>query len=221
MFSRAAWARILPFFTYLFFIFLADMLERAGLPAQQLRWLYPVKIAAVVAVLVVFRGQYRELASGVRLSAVQCGVALAAGLLVWWLWITLDAPWMVLGHAAGYDPRDGGQLQWPLVLVRLAGAALVVPVMEELFWRSFLMRWIVAPEFEEVRPAAVKFKSFIVTVILFGFEHNLWLAGMVAGAVYSLLYMRTGNLWSAIVAHGVTNGVLGLWIIYTANWAYW
>jgi CAAX prenyl protease-like protein len=60
-----------------------------------------------------------------------------------------------------------------------------------------------------------------VTVILFGVEHNLWLAGMVAGVVYGLLYMRSNTLWSPILAHSVTNGLLGGWIIYTGNWGYW
>jgi CAAX prenyl protease-like protein len=221
MFSRAAWARVLPFAIYLSFIFVSDMLGRAGVGADWLRWLYPVKIAAVALALVVFWGQYRELAAPRLGGAGAALLALAAGLLVLVLWVNLDAPWMVIGQSAGYDPRVDGKLLWPLVLIRIAGAALVVPIMEELFWRSFLMRWIVAPGFEAVRPADINIKSFIVTVILFGVEHNLWLAGMVAGAIYSLLYLRTGKLWVAILAHGVTNGALGIWIITTANWTYW
>ena len=51
------------------------------------------------------------------------------------LWINLDEPWMRLGGAtAGFRPVDAqGQLIWPLVALRWAGAALVVPVMEEIF----------------------------------------------------------------------------------------
>jgi CAAX prenyl protease-like protein len=93
--------------------------------------------------------------------------------------------------------------------------------MEELFWRSFLMRWIDAPDFESVAPSQLSLKSFIITVLLFGFEHNLWLAGIVAGAAYSLLYMRHRSLWSPILAHAVTNGLLGIWVVRTGNWSYW
>ncbi|MFP5392631.1 MAG: CAAX prenyl protease-related protein, partial [Gammaproteobacteria bacterium] len=102
-----------------------------------------------------------------------------------------------------------------------AGAALVVPVMEELFWRSFLMRWIDDVNFATVDPRAVKPLSVLITVVLFAFEHNQWLAGIVAGVAYSLLYMKTRSLWPAILAHAVTNGVLGVWIVRSGIWTYW
>lgn len=220
MFSRAAMMRIAPFLAYMGFIFVADILERAGIGVAALRWLYPVKIAVVAGLLLLFWRKYDELRA-VRISLGVVATSVLAGILVLVLWINLNANWMVVGQSVGFDPRDDGQIVWSLVFVRIAGAALVVPVMEELFWRSFLMRWIVAEDFEKVVPRQVKLKSFVATVILFGVEHNLWFAGVVAGSVYSLLYMRTNSLWSAILAHGVTNGLLGLWIISTANWAYW
>ncbi|HEU4775606.1 MAG TPA: CAAX prenyl protease-related protein, partial [Telluria sp.] len=145
----------------------------------------------------------------------------AAGVTVLLLWINLNAGWMTLGQSAGFDPVTDGRIDWLLVAARIAGAALVVPVMEELFWRSYLMRWIASARFLQVRPAQLGLRSFVVTVVLFGFEHNLWLAGIVAGAVYSVLYMRSGTLWSPILAHGVTNGLLGAWIISTGHWTYW
>jgi CAAX prenyl protease-like protein len=58
-------------------------------------------------------------------------------------------------------------------------------------------------------------------VVLFAFEHNQWLAGIVAGAAYSLLYMFQRGLWSAVLAHAVTNGVLGIWIVRSGMWTYW
>jgi CAAX prenyl protease-like protein len=128
---------------------------------------------------------------------------------------------MVVGSPSGFDPRVDGRIDWLLVAIRIAGAALVVPVMEELFWRSFLMRWVDAPDFESVAPSQLSIKSFAITVVLFGVEHNLWLAGIVAGAAYSLLYMRHRNLWSPILAHAVTNGLLGVWVVRTGSWSYW
>jgi membrane protease YdiL (CAAX protease family) len=44
---------------------------------------------------------------------------------------------------------------------------------------------------------------------------------MVAGAAYTLLYMRSGTLWAPTLAHAVTNGLLGAWILATGNWTYW
>lgn len=220
MFEREARARVLPFAVYIGFIFIADMLGRAGVGTQELRWLYAVKIAIVLFVLLACRRRYTELkwqAMGWRGAAL----AVLSGIVVLVLWITLDAGWMQVGSSAGFDPRTDGRIDWLLVGLRIAGAALVVPVMEELFWRSFLLRWIDSPDFRNVNPASIKLKAFIVTVILFGFEHNLWLAGIVAGAAYSLLYMRSNNLWMAIIAHGVTNGLLGVWIVYSGQWTYW
>jgi CAAX prenyl protease-like protein len=220
MFSRAAWVRILPFAAYLFFIVAGDVLERLGVAASTLLWLYPLKIAVVALLLALFWRRYSELRP-FSLPTLKALTALATGVLVLVLWVSLDADWMIFGNPSGFDPRSQGRIDWLLVAVRILGAALVVPVMEELFWRSFLMRWVAAADFESVEPSQLGLKSFLVTVVLFGFEHNLWLAGIVAGAAYSLLYMRHRTLWSPILAHAVTNGLLGIWVVRTGNWSYW
>lgn len=220
MFKRAAWVRILPFAAYMLFIVIADVLERMGMAPATLRWLYPIKVGLVALLLALFWRHYHELETA-RLAPRVAAVALATGIAVLVLWVGLDAGWMTVGASPGFDPRNGGRIDWLLVAIRIAGAALVVPVMEELFWRSFLMRWVVASDFETVEPSQVTLKSFAITILLFGFEHNLWLAGIVAGAAYSLLYMRHRTLCSPILAHAVTNGLLGAWVVWTGNWSYW
>jgi CAAX prenyl protease-like protein len=220
MFNRAAWARILPFFTYMAFIAAAELLGRLGWSAAELRWLYGVKIAAVVLVLAICRRHYCELKM-FRLPAPGVLLALTVGVVVLVLWLSLGAGWMTIGAAAGFDPTTAGRIDWALVLVRIAGAALVVPVMEELFWRSFLLRWLDTADFESVDPSQVTFKSGLITSVLFGFEHNLWLAGIVAGTAYCALYMRHRTIWSPILAHAVTNGLLGMWVVGTSSWSYW
>ena len=216
----AGWARIWPFGAYIGFIVVNDVLGRCGVDAAALRWLYAIKIGVVVALLVAFWPHYREL-QRTPLSWRAAVAAVLTGVVVLLLWINLNAGWMTIGSSAGFDPRTGGQLDWALVAIRLAGGALVVPVMEELFWRSYLLRWIDSPIFENFDPAQISWRSFVVTVILFGFEHSLWLAGIVAGAAYTVLYMRYRTLWAPILAHAVTNGLLGLWIIATGHWTYW
>jgi uncharacterized protein len=218
--TRAAWPRIVPFAAYVFFIVAGDMLERVGVSSAFLQWLYPFKIGVVVLLLALFWRQYEELRSG-RPSPKVALLAVVAGVVVLLLWISLNGDWMVVGSTSGYDPRVDGRIDWPLAVVRILGAALVVPIMEELFWRSFLMRWIEEAEFQGVDPAQVGLKSFVITIVLFGFEHNLWLAGMVAGAVYGWLYKRHRTLWSPILSHAVTNGLLGAWVVATGNWSYW
>jgi len=214
-------ARILPFAAYMAFIVLADLWPAPGVATIDARWLYAAKIAAVVALLWACRRHYVELAR-FDLSARGAVAAMAVGLLVFVLWINLDASWMQFGVSAGFDPRDaGGAIEWRLALIRIAGAALVVPIMEELFWRSLVLRWLESADFLGVAPARVGIRALAITALLFGVEHQLWFAGIVAGIAYSLLYMRSGSLWAAILAHGVTNGALGIWVLATGNWHYW
>ena len=219
-FDRAAWVRILPFAAYLSFFLIGDVLARIGVDAASLRWLYAAKAATVAVLLGMFWRDYTELKAGLP-SARVVATAIAAGVAVFFLWINLHAGWMVIGASAGFDPRTDGAIDWPLVAVRIAGAALVVPVMEELFWRSFVMRWIDQPDFLHLDPAQAGLRGFVISVVLFGFEHNLWLAGIVAGVAYSVLFMRHRTIWSPILAHAVTNGMLGVWVVMTGEWSYW
>jgi len=223
MFDRLALPRVLPFFTYLFFILIADVLIWAGYAQEQLRYLYVLKIGAVLALLWLYRRQYTELAwpGTSRMGWPAIAWSVLAGFVVLLLWLNLGASWMVIGESTGFDPRSGSGFDWLLVVARIAGAALVVPVMEELFWRSFLLRWLQSPNFLTVEPSLLKFRYIVVTAILFGFEHNLWFAGIVAGLAYGWLYVRFRTLWSAIIAHGVTNGLLGVWVLITGQWGYW
>jgi len=221
MFERASLYRILPFGAYIFFLIATDVLERFGWSAHELRWLYAVRIFVVAVLILALHKTYVEL----RLPAVvrmrDWVIAVVAGVVVFVLWIKLNAGWMTIGTPAGFDPTEADGIDWWMVAVRLAGAALVVPVMEELFWRSFLMRWFARQDFLAVEPARVGLQAFAITAVFFAFEHNLWLAGLVAGVVYNLLYMRSGNLWTAVLAHAVTNALLGVWVVATGSWSYW
>lgn len=222
MIDRATWYRISPFLAYVFFMILVDVLLKLGWNADDLRWLYAVKITVVAGLLWFMRNAYSELRWPQDSNISTWAIAIAAGVIVFIAWINLTADWMVMGASIGFDPRgDDADIDWLLVAVRLTGAVLVVPLMEELFWRSFLMRWIAHPNFLAVNPAQVGFKAFCITAIIFAVAHNLWLAGLFAGVVYNLLYMRSSTLWSPILAHAVTNALLGAWIVSTGNWSFW
>jgi CAAX prenyl protease-like protein len=93
--------------------------------------------------------------------------------------------------------------------------------MEELFWRSFLMRWIERAQFEAVLPQRVGLKAVVLSTFVFMLAHTLWLAAILAGLAYAWLYVRTGKLWVPIVAHAVTNGALGVWVVATRSWGFW
>jgi CAAX prenyl protease-like protein len=221
--SRSAILRILPFAVFMLMLALRGALPADGSAGVDPRWVYGGTVALVGGLLLWFWREYGELAAQTAPSVREAGLAVVVGLLVFFLWINLDAPWMRLGEAtAGFRPVDEqGQLLWPLIAVRWVGAALLVPVMEELFWRSFFMRWIQHPTFEALPPPQVGLKAIVLSTFVFMLAHTLWLGAVVAGLAYAWLYKRTGKLWVPVIAHAVTNGVLGGWVVFTGNWGFW
>jgi CAAX prenyl protease-like protein len=221
--SRAALARTLPFGVFMGLLALRGALPADGSAGIDPRWVYGLTVLAVGALLAWFWRDYGELVAQTRPSVPETALAVGVGLAVFVLWINLDAAWMQVGPAtATFLPLDAqGGLIWPLIVVRWIGAALIVPVMEELFWRSFLMRWIQSPQFEGVPPQRVGLKAVVLSTFVFVLAHTLWLAAAVAGLAYAWLYIRTGKLWVPVIAHAVTNGVLGVWVVATGRWAFW
>ena len=219
-----AFTRVAPFAVFMLFLAL-----RGAAPADDswgfdTRWLYALQTLVVAGLLAWWWRGYGELSRANAPGLGDTALAVAVGLLVFVLWIWLDAPWMTLdtGAAAPFKPLlPDGTLDWPLLLVRLAGASLLVPVMEELFWRSFLMRWLQSPLFEGLDPHGVGLKAIALSTFLFVLAHTLWLAAVVAGLAYAWLYVRTGKLWVAVIAHAVTNGALGVWVVATQSWQFW
>ena len=63
--------------------------------------------------------------------------------------------------------------------------------------------------------------SFLVTSALFAVEHDRWLVGLMAGVAYNLLFYRTKSLYACMVAHGVTNLALGIYVLRTGQWTFW
>ncbi len=220
----------LPFAAYMGFIALEGGLDQlaavapaaAPLAEADHLWLYPVKIAVVLGLLWHYRHAYRPF---VRPAAARhWGLSVGVGIAVFGLWIQMDWPWAQMGDGGeGYNPlaAGSGATTLALVAVRLAGASIVVPVMEELFWRGFIMRYLIHPEFTRIPPGRFTWASFLITAVLFGLEHHLWLAGIMAGLFYGGLLCITRNLPTVIVAHGVTNLLLGIWVLATGNWLFW
>jgi CAAX prenyl protease-like protein len=138
-------------------------------------------------------------------------------------WIGLDFGWTHVGEPGpGFVPlRPDGSLDPLLVVLRLFGFVLVVPVMEELFWRSFLMRRIDRQDFLTLDPRAASTLALVVTSFAFALEHREWLAGAIAGLAYGALYRRTGNLRACIASHASTNLTIAGWILATGTWSLW
>jgi CAAX prenyl protease-like protein len=221
--NRAALARTIPFAVFMVLLALRGSLPPEGAWGLDPRWVYGLAVLVVGGLLAWFWREYGELVAQTLPSLSEAALAVVVGVLVFGLWVNLDAPWMRLGEpSAGFVPTDAqGRLMWPLIAVRWVGASLLVPVMEELFWRSFLMRWVQSPQFESVPPQSVGLKAIVLSTFVFMLAHTLWLAAIIAGLAYAWLYVRTGKLWVPIIAHAVTNGVLGVWVVMTEKWAFW
>jgi CAAX prenyl protease-like protein len=222
--------RILPFALFMGFIALEALLRwAAGLTsaadvsmAAVFLWLYPLRLAVVLAALVYLWPAYEELRDKVCLSFGEALLVLVVGGLVYVAWVRMDWPWAMQGQPTGYKPLQAGAAAGTLLAsLRLIGAVVVVPIMEELFWRSFLIRYLVTPTFTTVRLGTFTLWSFGATVVLFGLEHHLWLAGMMAGAIYNLLLYKTRRLWPCILAHATTNLLLGMHVLVTGEWHWW
>lgn len=221
--SRAAVARIVPFAAFMILLVVRGEVPADGSWGIDPRWIYGITVLVVGALLAYFWRDYGELVAQTRPSVSETALGVGVGMLVFVLWIQLDAPWMTIGTPdAAFVPLDAdGRMQWAWVALRLAGAALVVPLVEELFWRSFLMRWVQQPLFEALRPQSVGPRAVLVSTFVFVLAHTLWLAAIVAGLAYAWLYIRTGKLWVPVIAHAVTNGALGVWVLATGNWQFW
>lgn len=221
--SRDTLVRVAPFALFMVLLALRGAAPDDGSWGFDPRWLYGAGVLAVGAMLAYCWREYGELAAQTAPDAREALLAVGAGLLVFVLWIHLDAPWMSIGTpSADFVPTDAaGAIDWPLTATRWLGAALLVPVMEELFWRSFLMRWIAHPLFLGVDPRRAGLKAIVLSTFVFTLAHTLWLAAALAGLVYAWLYVRTGRLWVPVIAHAVTNGALGVWVIATGKWQFW
>ncbi|RMH06006.1 MAG: CAAX prenyl protease-related protein [Nitrospirae bacterium] len=222
------WPRIFPFATYMAFLaveggvrWMDQGSEGEGI-SHLVLWLYPVKTLAVGILLWWFWSWFSELHAPIVRNVREALVVLGTGIGVYVLWVRMDWPWAMQGEPTAYNPfQVGGMAGLVLGGIRLFGASVIVPIMEELFWRSFLLRYLINAHFERVRLGTFTASSFLVTTVLFGLEHNLWLAGMMAGAAYAGLLYWTHRLWPCVLAHGLTNLILGIHVLVTGEWHWW
>lgn len=178
---------------------------------------YTLKTVLTGAVIYYYRDIFRyEIQPKFSLTAVFSGV------LVFFVWVVPDSFYPHIGHSE-FNPYNqaSGVAVYYLLAIRLAGASLLVPIMEELFWRSFALRFVVQSDFKSVPLGNFSWFSFIVVSLAFGFEHHRWLVGIAAGMIYAWTLYRSKNLFEPILAHAVTNLLLGIYVIQTESWSFW
>lgn len=221
--------RYLPFAVFMGFIGLDELiviLSRFGffrLETTTLYYLYPIKTLAVGSLLFLFKARYHELNFG-ELASIRATLAsCVVGLLVFALWIKMEWVLGSAGSPQGFNPEllPGGATRSIMTLFRFAGAVLVVPLMEELFWRSFFIRYLIDRNFDSVRLGTFTWGSFLFTVVLFGVEHHFIFAGIMAGIFYNLVLYMSRSLAQCVLAHAVTNAALAVYVVSTGKWHFW
>lgn len=183
-------------------------------------WIYPLQTVLCGGLLIWFWREY-DFHRPARLLFV-----LLMGVLVFILWISPQQFFNFPPRKVGFDPdffAGRPWLYWPTIGLRLVRLVVVVPLVEEIFWRGFLLRFLIDEHFESVPFGAFSWTSFVVVAALFGFSHSPedWVAAFVTGAIYNVVAYRTKSLVSCVLTHAITNLLLGIWILQTRQWGFW
>lgn len=174
---------------------------------------YPARTLLVVGVLFCFVSEYSRL----KLWAPPEISALLLGIVVYLFWVPM----------VGYEPTDDPRGLLPesvanlWLLSRLLGSVFVVPVIEELAFRGYLLRRFQAQDFRAVPETSCTLTSVLVSALAFGALHQAWFAGFLAGLVYAYAYTSRGKLSDAIVAHAVTNLCIAVHVVARGRWDLW
>ncbi len=160
-------------------------------------------------------------------------LSILLGLAVFVLWVGPDVVvpnWHhfflfdngIVGHPAGNTPP--ASKNDPLFLIfRIAISVIAVPILEELFWRGWLMRWLIdSNDFTRIALGTYAPAAFWLVAVLFASEHgSFWDVGLLTGIVYNWWMVRTRNLWDCILMHAVTNAALAAYVVIGGHWQYW
>ncbi len=211
---------IAPFLTFMAVLVLQKSLAFLG------DWEYAVRVVIVAASIWFF--SRRVLDFRIRNFAGSASI----GIGVFLLWIAPDTffpgwrdHWLFTNSLMGevrisLSPE---QLASPFILFfRTVSAALLVPILEELFWRAWMLRWIANSDFQSLPIGACNTQSFWIVAVLFAVEHGpFWEVGLITGVIYNWWMTRTCSLGDLIFAHGLTNLVLSLYVIWSKDWKFW
>ena len=218
--------RVVPF---VIFVLLTAAQGKFG--ATSAYWFYLAKTLVGAWLIWEMRPFVAEMRWAFSWEAVLVGV----GIFALWVgvsgeWTTQNSLWGKLGFshlpeklAAVWNPNAhfSSALAWLFITIRILGSTFIVPPLEEVFYRSFLYRYIASQNFLSVPLAKFLPIPFFTTALVFGFSHNEWLAGILCGAAYQWIVLRKNRIGDAMTAHAITNFLLGLWVVTRGAWQFW
>ncbi len=208
-----------------FGLFLAFLALKQWLPIPEAA-LYALWVAVLGTALLTISRPAIDLKLRYPLTTILLGVA------VFFIWIGPDTlfpgyrnHWLFQNSIMGSATASisvAGRSDWFVLVLRMFRAIVIVAIVEELFWRGWLMRWLIKPDFRSVPLGAYDTKAFWITAALFAAEHGpYWDVGLVTGAIYNVWMVRTRSLGDLIWAHATTNACLCAYVLATHRWEYW
>jgi len=210
----------IPFVVFFVFLLLHDYLTFLG------PWEYVLRAVILAAVLWICSRHVVDLRVRLIVPSVLIGVVVFA------IWIAPDllfagyrSHWLFQNSITGGSKislPDGLRENTVVLIARAVRAVLIVPIIEELFWRAWLMRWLINSDFRRLPLGTYSTYSMVVTAVLFASEHGpYWDVGLIAGFIYNWWIIRTKSLGDCILAHAVTNGALSAYVVMSGQWQYW
>ena len=215
-----------------FLVFLALMALESAFDVSYKPWLYALRTFGALFVALSFRKYWPPL------GKLHLPVAVVAGLVVAYGWVVVHHwfagfDWYSSTQVLGKDPTPDeyyiphehlgtGLAYWLFLIVRIGGASTVVPIVEELFWRAFVLRLLINwYRFEDVPLAQFTWFSFVVCSLASALEHPQWEVGILCWVVYNLLFYWKKSLLCLMVTHGITNLALYIYVVMYGDWVFW
>jgi uncharacterized protein len=212
--SSPVLARLIPFVA---FALLTLVQGRFGDAAQY--WIYALKTIVAAWLLWLMRSLLPEMKWKFSWEAIAAGVA------VFIAWVGLDGHYPMFEREGDFNPvrsyGQGSALSLIFIGVRILGSSLVVPMIEEVFYRSLLYRYIIHSQFLKIPLNRFDLRAFLIAGALFGFSHFEWIPGILCAFTYQALVCRKNRLGDAISAHAITNLLLGIWIVARKSYYFW
>ncbi len=221
------WAHVIPFAAWLF------IMQMLGDPAG---WKYALRTLVCLGIFLYLRPW--RLYAPLNLKNIPLAIAVGVGVFVVWIFFETDwmgrfpviqefylkygtiPPWKTpeVNLDRSYAPDVCG---WHFTAIRILGSALAIGVIEEFFWRGFVYRWALKAKWLKVDLGEFDWKIFFFVALFFGLEHQRWFVGLLAGIAYGWMVIRTRDIWSAAIAHALTNLLLGIYVVWADKYVFW
>ncbi len=117
-----------------------------------------------------------------------------------------------------YNPQVTGWLHFS---IHMFGTSVVIAIIEEFFYRGFFYRWLQGSPFLKIDAGNLHWTMLLLSSLLFSLSHVEWGAAIICGLCYGLLYIKTRDIWAAIIAHGTTNFLLGVYVVKYSAYQFW